>query len=499
MRRVVVIFTIAMLSVLLLASMQPCVQGFVWRRKPKPKNIFPRPENFCEFLKQMKAAEGMNGTFYAYHWINVSSTGSCEYSWTWTGGTCEGDIEVSRDIHAFVVSVLYDPDDSVGAFIRGEADHPRFTGDEVLTHNVAVVAEVDGTISYTKNGQSGEEDFQFVRAFFMIEQIHLRKAKIEDGKIAEASGDFMRHRLIGVHAFRDENENGVMDYEWQEGELVGEAVYRFRARHVDSVKAKLPEVKDGNLTWGIDIKGVEGEFVPVEVPEYAPESVLSEPAEQASVEEFEYTFRFSPSVRELGGKTYRVAEVKVDTFVGDWDSSVELSDLSLALTYLTIEGSFNRVVTHRALDSQGKQCPGDSPHSVTTTSLEFYAGSEAVGEVIFGGNTYVWNQTEEVQATSCTTPLGLLFLEYGGVLPCVTWHVEINATTHLYSACYPKWGGFSINHDPYFVMVSSPVAIVATPQLPSILKNPLILGGLMAVAVVVSGIYLSRRRREYTE
>ena len=496
---------------LLLVSSVTSASAFIWRRRPKVVRIFPGVRQLCLGLRNMTPAEGVNATFYRYYWVN--KTVSDEFSFSWSGlragseFTFDATVEISRKIIAFLVLVLYDPDYSLKPFIENETSPPSFTGDEVFTYTAIISAEVNGTATWTSPEENKTTEFHRTYVFFVIEQLHTRNVEIEENYVS-VTADVLRHRLTALHVFKDQDGDQIMDIDvhqsYMQWEISGEALYRFRPISIESFQVELPHVEDHRLTWGLTAINIQGKLVPIGTSEHVSfcDGSTDEESIEETISEFAYTFHFTPEIQEVNGTQYYAATLKVDTYVGEWSNKSSLNDLSMALTYLTIEADYNRTAEHRALDEAGRECPGHQTPNRESRNLTFFTDDEPVGSVLFGGNTYVWNGTQEVNATSCITPLDLVSAEFECVTPALSWHLEVNATTHLYSCCYPLWSGYSIDHDPSFSMFAAEKGVfVDLKPAPLQRMRPVVLG-LMVVAfaavVIGSFVYIQRRRAIYS-
>ncbi len=530
-----------LLCLLLLALPIEALRIRGWRPQP------PVPEEgklAASLFANFTEVPGMPGVFEYHAWknsswmvedISWSLHQSFDTSYNGKPYHVEADwsIHVSREVaeaSAYLVLVLWDNDTSLRPFLRREGSF-NFTGDEVLTGTLFIVANINVTYDvsvrnvwsngthvvqtpnitdprhplfpYTLNvTKSGSYSYAWVS--YDIVQIKFLDVSLTPGEFLSLRAEMIRYHAIAIKLFKDSNGNGVMDFEVAYDPATkryyltneSEEIYHFALERARLAGVEAPHVENGNtLTWALRVEGIKGLLIPSGVSTWAVrQGRVNVTTYDEEISEFGAVFRFSPQTRG----NYSVASLKVDTVIGEWSNKTTVEGLGLCFLYLCRHTTIGIERTLSTVNEKGEEVSPEQ-NSTSLTSLCFRSGEEIVGNITLGGPKYRWNETSYETAYAELVPIRAFNLTYGriglegGVL------VEVEREMYLYAVCYPKWSGWKIQHDPEFSMVAGTVTLAPAPTVaPAWYEKPAVAAAIIAVvvAVAVISIIILRRKKK---
>jgi hypothetical protein len=301
-----------------------------------------------------------------------------------------------------------------------------------------------------------------------------------------------RHRLLAFVAYNDTNHNNVLDFVVRRRATAPpvinstEAMYVFKPINATGIQCYPPTIAvsagEQEVNWGFKVIGLGGNMTSTHPNLF--------PSVQTEISSVEFDFHFT--------RNSTAAVVKVDEKVGQFNEphtstvNPQFLGLSLAIVYYSFfEGLQISNRTTTAADTHGNDMD-NAGNTTTTNAVQFRSGGNAIATILIGGDTYVWNGTQTLDAYSDTMPwfsYQAYFSELGDS-SVVTVSYDINKS--VYAACFPSWSGYSIVHDPYFAVLTA-----STPSPGEVASSPILLIvagagiGILAVAVVL----IVRRRR----
>ncbi len=467
---------------------------------------------------------------------------------------------------SLLVTIILDPDASVMAALAEQnesidiwnlfwmPDTQYFTGDEVFLYSLFYFSSYYSYMYYSSDFVWYNENMTEVDpndvipylaqgyewASYMNESIEYEYEwdyggygyDVNEMFLSGNQSLWMEHYFLGLTAFNDTNNNGIMDvsytevpinYEndsnysdWVYYELNNsEYVYDFIPTSGTIGEIETPHLNDnGEIQWGAEVTNIEGELWP-ELPilyfdnlyemDYgfgndngfsfdSPEPIA------VNLDSFSMTYKFDV--------VDEAAVLKIDQYIGDFSDPEtggqveEIQGLSLALNYWSSFSSYS--ITAEAydedLDPTGTYDePGELPEipsnltyveDIPDGTLQFI-DEDAIRTMVDFGGTYVWGKNGATYNVSTAVMPSLFYSETANemtpagtmdALESYTWQV------YYYSSCYSNWSGYSITHDPIFSVFPNQSPSQVSQFIDSVLIASIGVGGVGVLALVLVGI-----------
>ncbi len=351
---------------------------------------------------------------------------------------------------------------------------------------------------------------------------------------SENHTQWMEHYFSGMNIFNDTNDNGIMDivyhevpYDWN-----GDNVTDFISREIDynasellydfySSSATLGEIQvptlneDSQIEWSAEVVDVEGNLyeimpypimpcydycnVEIMMPYEEPETI------PVLVDSLEMVYRF-----ELSDEA---AVLKIDQHIGDFSDPTthnpipELDGLGMTINYWSTFSSYS--ITGELSDGTAYS----DTNSVSSAApapdgkLLFNEADELRTSIEFGG-TYLWGKdggTYEVG--TAVMPMYFYAMDIlpaetnaapqpaGEAAPAGAIDYYWSMSSYYYSSCYSEWSGYSITHDPIFMVFPGTAPAVVGGLMDIVMLASISLGvvGIVATSVVCVRINATRK------
>ncbi|WXG47203.1 MAG: hypothetical protein WED05_11185 [Candidatus Atabeyarchaeum deiterrae] len=317
---------------------------------------------------------------------------------------------------------------------------------------------------------------------YMIDEDFLPKlARIDAG--FDAAVMQLRHRLLGFVAYNDTNPtNGVMDIKLgtamgSPAVLSSEAKYVFKASSFSNEHRTLPtyDPVTNSVNWDMGTT-MNGTLVGVR-------STI--PNVNTNITDVTFAFHFTRIGNEAG--------VKVDEHIGQFGAAgtPAVNGLSLAIAYFSFVDyvGMHRHYTMNMTADNGSGMNTES-NSTSTKDLGIAADGTTTGKIQIGGNNYTWGwDNNNYTANSNVIPWFFFLEQFATVGNYSVTGFTFGRLMYFYEACFSKWSGYSIVHDPYFAVTSfSP-----SEGSPTLLL--IVLGAGVGVGVAAVAVLLVKRRK----
>jgi hypothetical protein len=302
-----------------------------------------------------------------------------------------------------------------------------------------------------------------------------------------------KHRFLTFVAYNDTNGNNVLDFRVKgvasSARTVSgtEATYLFSTIAADAISYSNPTRTTSSsgdiISWGFSITGLLGNMTPAS-------GDVSTPVVETKISSVGFNFHFT--------RNSTAALVKVDEAIGQFNdpgSGTRISTfdgLSLAVVYYSFfEGlqvskyPTTPTVNGAAVDNEG--------NSTAANEIDFKSGGSKLVSVAIGGDTYVWgNGSKTENAYSNTIPWYAYQTSFSELGNKSVVNVSFSREKSLYEACFPEWSGYSIEHDPYFAVLTYQTQTFGSSTLPILLIGGAGIGILLAAVTILA----IRRRRK---
>jgi hypothetical protein len=344
---------------------------------------------------------------------------------------------------------------------------------------------------------------------------------------------WMEHYFSGLSVFNDTNNNGIMDivyhdvpYDWN-----GDGVTDYVSHEIDynasellydfySTSAELGEIQtptlneDSQIVWSASVDNINGDLY-----ETTPYPIMPcyEYCDAAMMPTYEEPFSIPVSIDKLQ-MNYRfevndeAAVLKIDQYVGDFSDPItheaipELDGLGITINYWSTFSNY--VINSEFADGSEYSSPSTISNAMPAPGgkLLFHEGEALRTSIEFGGN-YTWGMDGETyDVGTAVMPMNFYTMNVlptaevatpqpaGDAAPVQAenyWSVN----SYYYSSCYSNWSGYSITHDPVFMVFPGTAPAEISGLMNIVVLASISLGaiGIIATSVVLLRINATRK------
>jgi hypothetical protein len=330
-------------------------------------------------------------------------------------------------------------------------------------------------------------------------------------------------QYAGLLLFNDTNNDGVLNVGCTSGTLQSqELTHYFVLEDAKGISFTPPfpgdsgnrtlSVNDG-VAWGLSLDKVNGTTYPTVVAGqdlaglswwwhdcygvYQTAGNFSTVPSEVGISNLNFTAHFSIPNANLTAGAVNQVRVKIDEAVGPWtlydQPQNAIRNYSLAIAYL----ASSSMSQYSFQTKSGATVLSDNS-SVASDYYNVSSGTTKLADIQMGGTNYTWGKDgKNYTMHSSTTPMSAFQQMYSSYSMTGNGNATISSfsvvgTNYFMTSSFKRWGGYSVNSDPYFAVYSG---YNAPPGSKNSSFTIVLVTAVASVVALVAAVVVVKRRR----